>query len=142
MELCSHDYLVIFLSESRAPGAGETAGVPVAPAKNSGLNPTPMWPLTPACNSNSRVSHTLFWLLWTSGMHVAYRHACRKNAPPSMLEAEIGGSGVHGQPQLHYEFEDSLGFVRPCLVGRRERKILIQPQNNKQMSGYFLGHFV
>lgn len=139
MGLCSHDYLVIFLSKSRAPGAGETAGAPVAPAKNSGLNLTLMWPLTTA---NSRVSNTLFWLLWPSGMHVAYRHTCSQNAPPSMLEAETGGSGVHGQPQLHCEFEDNLGYVRPCLAGGRKRKILIQPQNNKQMSGYSLGHFV
>lgn len=28
---------------------------------------------------------------------------------------ETGGSGIEGHPGLHGEFEDSLGYIRPCL---------------------------
>lgn len=33
----------------------------------------------------------------------------------STQEAETKGSGVQGQPQLHREFGDSLGYVKPYL---------------------------
>lgn len=35
--------------------------------------------LTSACNSSSRRSHSIFWPLWTPGMHrQMHRHACRQ----------------------------------------------------------------
>lgn len=41
--------------------------------------PTPTWWLTTACNSSSRESDTLFWLLKTPGTHVMYIHTWRQN---------------------------------------------------------------
>lgn len=30
------------------------------------------------------------------------------------LEADAGGSGVHGHPELHSKFEASVNYMRPC----------------------------
>jgi hypothetical protein len=38
-------------------------------------------------------------------------HICE----PSTWEVEAGGSEVRGYPQLHSEFEASLGYIRACL---------------------------
>ena len=38
--------------------------------------PVPTWHLTTITNSSFKGSITLFWLLWTTGMHTVHRHAC------------------------------------------------------------------
>ena len=35
---------------------------------------------------------------------------------PSIWEADTGGPGVQGHPQLYRELEPSLGYMRSCLT--------------------------
>lgn len=80
--------------------------------------PTPMWWLTPICNSSCRVSRALFWPLRAPDTHTVYRHTCRQNTHIQKILKQMYKQ-THNRPKNKSKSKVEGDSIRCLLLSER-----------------------